>query len=117
MNINATVLNSMIAVLSTAANSGYLRFFSSTDVLIAEGRFSATAFAAPSNGSITANAITASDAVAAGNIAYAKILQSDGSTEVASLTVGVGSGDIRLTRLDVRTGEPIPIRSCTLGIS
>ena len=117
MNINAAVLSNMLLAFSTAANNGYLRFFSSTDVLIAEGRFSATAFAAPSNGTITANAITASDAVSSGDIAYAKIFQSDGSTEVASLTVGVGTGDIRLTRLDVRTGEPIPIRSCTIGVS
>lgn len=117
MNINPTLLDRMIAVMAADANNGYLRFFSAADVLIAECRFSATAFAAPSNGVITANAITSSDAVASDDIAYAKILQSDGSSWVTDLTVGVGAGDIRLTRLDVRAGEPIPIRSCTLGIT
>lgn len=117
MNIAETVLNGMISVVSTAADSGYLRFYSSTPTLLAECRMSAQAFGSPSGGAIAANAITSSDAVASGDIASAKLLRSDGTTEIASLTVGVGTGDVRLTRLDVNTGEPVLVRSLTLSVS
>ena len=117
MILTDAIKNSMAQVIATAANNGYLRAYSSGAVLLAESRFASTAFGSPSAGAIAANTITASPAVANGDIASMKMLQSDGATEIATLTVGVGSGDVKLSRLDVRVGEPVQINSCVLSVT
>lgn len=126
MNITATLRNAMLELMSTACNTGYLQFYSgskpangdaaATGTLIAECRFNADAFAAASSGSITANAITSEVAVAADTIGYCRVLGSDHTTKVTDLTVGVGTGEVMLSRLDMRIGEPVLVASCVVSI-
>lgn len=117
MTLTTTLKNTLLQQINTAATSGYMRFYDGSSVLLAEDRFGSTAFATPSGGSMTANSISAAGAVSAGTIASAKMLQSDGVTEIATLTVGIGTGDVQLSRLDIRVGEPVQVSTCTLSIS
>lgn len=86
-------------------NTGYLRFYDgtqpagpgtaiTTQVLLAELRFSATAFASAVNGVATANAITSdSDADATGTVTWYRALASDGTTAVHDGSVGTSSAN------------------------
>src|SRR5512137_222737 len=104
MATNAKRSNATAAAAVTAMgvllNNGYLRIYDGTQaatadtavgaqVLLAELRFSATAFASYTNGVATANAITAdSSANATGTATWFRALGSDGTTVVYDGNVG-----------------------------
>ena len=98
---------------SALCNTGYIRIYSGTvptsatgalggAVLLGEGRFGATAFGAPATSGnarrITANAMTGDTAADAGGVpAFARILQTDGTTVMAQCTVSASGGGGELT--------------------
>lgn len=102
--------NAALDALCALANTGYLRIYDSTggtgqpatpetavgsQVLLAELRFGATAFAAASGGVATANAITSDSAAnATGTATWFRVLKSDGTTVLFDGSVGTSGCDM-----------------------
>lgn len=96
--------NASLTARGALVNNGYLRFYSgvrpagpdtalSGNTLLAECRFGATAFGAPANRVMTANAITQdSSNDAAGIPTFARCFASDGTTAHFDLSVGKTGG-------------------------
>src|SRR5512140_3029180 len=122
-NAVAAALNDAMAVL---CNSGYLRIYDgaqpatadtavSTQTLLAELRFGATAFGASVNGVATANAITAdSSANATGTAAWFRVLKSDGTTVVWDGSVGTATADLVLNTVAIVLGATVSVTALTL---
>lgn len=94
--------NAQADATAALCNNGKLRFYSgvmparaddAAMTLLAELSMNATAFGAAVNGVITANAITAANAVASGTATHFRIYKSDGVTCVYQGTVGVSGCD------------------------
>ena len=127
MKITAARRNAQIDNLTAQLNSGFCRIYSGTkptdadtalsgNTLLAELTFGATAFAAASAGSATANAITQdSSADATGTASFARLFASNGTTAIADVTVGVGSGELQLNTLSIVSGLPVQITSFAIS--
>ena len=96
-------------------NGGYLLLYSGTqpatpdaplvnNTLLATLALSATAFAATSNGTKTANAISPGSASASGTITWFRAVKSDGVTAVIDGSVGLTGCDIVLSSVSVVGG-------------
>lgn len=106
-------------------NSGYLRIYDgtqptnantavSTQTLLAELRFNATAFGAASNGVATANSITSDTAAdATGTATWFRALKSDGTTVVFDGSVGTASADMILNSVAISAGAAVSVSSFT----
>lgn len=104
-------------------NSGYLRIYDGTQptnadtaigaqVLLAELRFGATAFAAASNGVAAANAITAdSSANATGTASWFRALKSDGTTVIFDGSVGTSGCDLNLNTVSIVSAAEVAVSS------
>ena len=115
---NATV-NAEADAHSALLNSGYLRIYDGTQptnadtaigaqVLLAELRFGATAFAAASTGVATANAITSdSSANATGTATWYRTLKSDGTTVVSDGSVGTSGANLNLNSVAITAGAAV----------
>lgn len=111
--------------LSDELDSGYLRIYDgtqpanadtavSTQTLLAELRFNATAAPAASNGVLTFNAITAdSSANATGTATWFRALKSDGTTAIMDGTVGTSGANLNLTSVSITTGTQVSVTSFT----
>ena len=109
LKLSNNVVNPQADALSDLADNGYLRIYDgtqpatadtaiTTQVLLAELRFNATAAPAASNGVLTFNAITQdSSANNTGTASWFRALKSDGSTVLFDGTVGTSGSDINLT--------------------
>ncbi len=110
-------------------NSGYLRIYDSTgtgqpagpdtavstQILLAELRFNATAFGAAVNGVATANAIVSdSDANATGTATWVRCLKSDGTTAVYDGSVGTAAANLILATVSITQHAVIDVTSMTL---
>lgn len=108
-------------------NSGLIRIYSGTkpltpdtalsgNTLLAELTFGATAFAAPSAGSATANAIAQdASADATGTATFARLFQSNGTTVEGDCNVGTTGSDINLSSVSIIANGPVSISSMTLA--
>jgi hypothetical protein len=97
-----TTANAKAVAATALLNNGYLRIYDGSQpananagiggaTLLAELRFNATAFGAPSAGVAVANAITSdTDANATGTAAWFRALESDGTTVVFDGSIGAG---------------------------
>src|SRR5688500_13202845 len=104
--ITNAVATAQLDALTVSLNTGYLRVYSGTqpatadtalggNTLLAELRFTATAFPSATNGVAVANAITQdSSAAATGTATFARALASNGTTVVADFTVSTSGADI-----------------------
>lgn len=109
----------------TLLNTGYLRIYDGTQaatadtaigaqVLLAELRFSATAFGAASAGVATANAITQdSSADATGTASWYRCLKSDGTTAVEDGSVGTATANLVLNSVAISAGAAVQVSSFT----
>lgn len=114
--------NAMAALL----NNGYLRIYDQTQptnantalgaqVLLAELRFSATAFPTAVNGVATANAMTADAAAnATGTATWFRCLSSDGTTVVYDGSVGTSAADLILNTVAIVIGATVTVTALTL---
>ena len=120
--------NEMLDAIRDNLNNGYIRVYSGTrptdantslsgNTLLAELRFGATAFPAASSGVLTANAIT-SDASAdnTGTASFVRLLESDGTTVFADLSVSTtgGAGEVQFASLSFVSGVAVSLSSLTL---
>lgn len=111
--------------VTSLLDNGYLRIYDGTQpatantaitsqVLLAELRFNATAFAAAANGAASANSITADpSANATGTASWFRALQSDGTSVVFDGSIGTSLANIVLTSTSITTGETVDITSFT----
>lgn len=94
-----TAVNAQASTLATMCNSGLIRVYDGVQPATADAAlsgntlgvtltFGATAFAAPVNGLLTANAITSGVSVAGITPTFARIFQSNGSTVVMDVSAG-----------------------------
>lgn len=125
LNLSNTAANAEANALAALANNGYIRIYDgtqpatadtaiSTQVLLAELRFSATAFPSAVGGVLTANAITAdTSANATGTAAWFRVLQSDGTTVLWDGTVGTTGCDMNLNSVGISIGANVSITSLT----
>lgn len=120
--------NAAATAVGALCNNGYLRIYTgtqpanadtavSTQTLLSEHRFSATAFGAASNGVITANAITSDEALASGTATWFRVLDSDGTTVVFDGSVGTSDANLILGTTSFSTGLTVDIDSMTYTVN
>ncbi len=127
--ISSTAVNAQADALSDLLDNGYLRIYDgtqpanantavSTQVLLAELRFNATAAPAASAGTLTMSAITQdSSANATGTATWFRALKSDGSTVVFDGSVGTSGCDINLGSTAITSGSSVGVTSMTFTVS
>ncbi len=117
--------NAAVDAVTVLCNTGYLRIYDGTkaatadtaigaQVLLAELRFGATAFAAAAAGVATANAITSdTSANNTGTASWFRVLKADGSTVVFDGTCGTSATDLVLNSVSIVTGALVSISAFT----
>ena len=123
LKLSNNVVNSQADALSDLADNGYLRIYDgtqpatadtaiSTQVLLAELRFNATAAPAASNGVLTFNAITQDlNANNTGTASWFRALKSDGSTVLFDGAVGTSGSDINIATTAIVAGAIVGVSS------
>jgi len=129
LKISTTAVNAQADALSDLLDNGYLRIYDgtqpanantaiSTQVLLAELRFNATAAPAASGGVLTMNSITQdSSANNTGTATWFRALKSDGSTAVFDGSVGTASCDLNLGSTSITSGASVAVTSMTYTVS
>lgn len=124
-----TMVNAEADAVGNALNNGYLRIYDGTQpanadtavssqVLLAELRLNADAFAAAVAGVITANAITDdSSANATGTATWARILASDGTTVWFDGSVGTSAANVILNTVSIVAGAVVSCSALTFTVS
>lgn len=124
LKLSIVARNAKLAALSTLANTGYIRVYDgsqpaspetavSSQVKLVELRFNSTAFAAPSGGSMTANAIVKATIITSGTAAWFRVLQSDGTTVLWDGSVGTSASDLISNSVALSSGADFTISSLT----
>lgn len=123
LKLSNNVVNPQADALSDLADNGYLRIYDgtqpatadtaiTTQVLLAELRFNATAAPAASNGVLTFNAITQdSSANNTGTASWFRALKSDGSTVLFDGSVGTSGSDINIATTSIVAGAIVGVSS------
>lgn len=123
LKLSNNVVNPQADALSDLADNGYLRIYDgtqpatadtaiTTQVLLAELRFNATAAPAASNGVLTFNAITQdSNANNTGTASWFRALKSDGSTVLFDGAVGTSGSDINIATTAIVAGAIVGVSS------
>lgn len=123
LKLSNNVVNPQADALSDLADNGYLRIYDgtqpatadtaiTTQVLLAELRFNATAAPAASNGVLTFNAITQdSSANNTGTASWFRALKSDGSTVLFDGAVGTSGSDINIATTAIVAGAIVGVSS------
>lgn len=125
VHLGVAAANAEAGAIVALLNSGYLRLYDgtqpatadtavTTQTLICELRFNATAGGAASSGVVTFNAVTAdSSANATGTPTWFRALKSDGSTAVFDGTVGTTGCDCNIDTVPVTIGATVSVTSMT----
>lgn len=129
LKISTTAVNAQADALSDLLDNGYLRIYDgtqpanantaiTTQVLLAELRFNATASPAASGGVLTMNSITQdSSANNTSTATWFRALKSDGSTAVFDGSVGTASCDLNLGSTSITSGASVAVTSMTYTVS
>jgi hypothetical protein len=88
----------------------------STQVKLAHLPLSATAFAAASAGTKTANAITNGTGLAAGTATWFRVYKSDGTTAVIDGSAGTSATDLVLNDAAITVGGTVSVTSYTVSM-
>jgi hypothetical protein len=129
--ISYTAANAMMDALSTALDAGKLRIYDATggvpsnaddsigsNVLLAELTLNAASFGTPSNGAITAGAITAdSSANATGTASHFRLWDAAGTTCYFQGTCGTSAADLVLNSLSIASGATVSVSSLVLTLA
>ena len=118
----------MAAAFSPLSNNGWLRIYDgvqpatgdtaiTTQVLLAELRWNATAYGAPTGGLAIANALTGdASANASGISSWFRVFESDGTTAVWDGSVGTSNADLIMASTTITAGQPVNITSAQYTI-
>lgn len=121
-------VNTQGDAMAALLNNGYLRIYSgtqaatadtaiTTQVLLAELRFAATAFGASSAGVITAASIAAVTAAATGTASWCRCLKSDGTTVVMDGSAGTATANLVLNSVAISSGAQVSVSSFAHTVS
>jgi hypothetical protein len=125
LHLSNVAVNAEVDAHSALLNSGYLRIYDgtqpatadtaiTTQVLLAELRFGATAFGASVAGVAVANAITQeSSAPANGTATWYRTYKSDGTTAVSDGSVGTSASNLTLNSVAIAIGAVVACTSFT----
>jgi len=126
VKLSNAAANAEASAICALLNSGRLRLYTgtqpatadtaiTTQVLLCELTFNATAAGSPSNGVCTFNAITAdASANASGTPTWFRALQSNGTTSVFDGTVGLISGyDCIIDAVPIVAGSTVSVSAMT----
>ena len=104
--IATATVNAQATTLSTLCNSGIIRIYDGTQPATADTAaagtlgvtltFNATAFGAPSDGLLTANAISSGVAAAPITPTWARILKSDTTTTIMDVSAGASGCNLTI---------------------
>jgi len=119
-----TAANAGANAVAALCNSGKLRIYDgsqpanantavSTQNLLAELTFNATAFASAVAGVCTANAITSAAAALSGTAAWFRAVQSNGTTVVFDGSVGTSGANLNLTSVAISSGATVSVSALT----
>lgn len=126
--LSTTLRNAALdAAFTSAQNSGKLRIYDgsqpagpgtavTSQTLLAELTLNATAWAAASGGSKSANAITGAAAVASGTATWFRITDSSGATAYADGSVGTATSDLILPTTTITSGVTVNVTSLTVTV-
>lgn len=129
LKISTTAVNAQADALSDLLDNGYLRIYDGTQpanantaitsqVLLAELRFNATAAPAASGGVLTMSSIAQdSSANNTGTATWFRALKSNGSTVVFDGSVGTASCDLNLGSTSITAGASVAVTSMTYTVS
>ena len=133
MSLNLKLADALANAEANAAaalfNNGYLRIYDGTQPatadtaitsqnLLAELRFGATAFGTAAAGVITANPITAdSSANNTGTATWFRALQSDGTTPLLDGSVGTSGANCVISQTNITTGDNVACSSFVHTVS
>jgi UDP-N-acetylmuramyl tripeptide synthase len=122
--------NGTLNGLGTLLNSGFIRIYTGTQpalnvavtgVLLVTMTFGATAFAAASasagTSSMSANAITSGTAGNTGTAGYFALVKSDGTTVIATGSVGTSGADLNLSSLSISSSANVSCSSFVITMS
>jgi hypothetical protein len=120
---------SALGTWCTTLNSGFLQLMSGTQPAlngaltgseVAKLTFGSTAFAtAVASGGVvtaTANAITSDTNATGGTAGYACLLESNGTTVVATMDVGTSGASLNLSSLTITGGSTVACSSFTVSL-
>ncbi len=130
LKISDAAVNAQANALAALANNGYLRVYDGAQpanadtalgaqVLLAELRFGATAFAAAVAGVLTANALTPDSAAnATGTAAWFRVLQSNGTSALWDGNVGVtgSTSDLELNSVGISINAAVSVSALTYTV-
>ena len=123
--ISNAAANAAADAVCALVDNGYLRIYDgsqpatsdtavTTQVLLAELRFNADAFAGAVNGVANANAFTGdSSANATGTASWFRALKSDGTSAVWDGSVGTSGCDLNLNTVSVSMGATVDVTGFT----
>ena len=118
-----------VTAFGVLLNNGYLRIYDSTggtgqpatadtaigsQILLAELRFAATAFASYTGGVATAGTITAGTGLDTKTATWFRALASNGTTVVYDGGVGTSGADLNLNTTSIVTGAAVSVTSLTI---
>jgi hypothetical protein len=122
--------NGTLNGLGTLLNSGFIRIYTGTQpalnvavtgTLLVTMTFGATAFAAASasagTSSMSANAITSGTAGNTGTAGYFALVKSDGTTVIATGSVGTSGADLNLSSLSISSSANVSCSSFVITMS
>lgn len=113
-------INAVTALL----NSGFIKVYTGTQpaadasltgTLLATMTFSSTAFGGSSSGTATANTITSGTAGNTGTAGYFALVESGGSTVVATGDVGTSGASLNFNTLTINSGDTVACTSFTIS--
>lgn len=123
ISITTAIRNALLDAYGANFNNGTLKLYAgsvpadantalSGQTVLGTLNFGATAFAAASGGSMSANAITQdSSADATGTAAFYRAFKSDGTTVIEQGTIGTSGADLNLNTTSIVAGGPIQVTS------
>jgi hypothetical protein len=126
MRVALSIRSAALAAILAQFNGSILRAYTGSrpasldgsiagNTLLAAYTMGSPAFGSADTGTATANAITGGVGLANGNVGFVRVLDDDGTTVLADLTVGVGTGEVQFNTLAVTVGVAATITSMQLS--
>lgn len=106
MQLTTAARNNQVNEFADLLDGGKLVLHSVAHGEVATLTFGTPAFGAASGGQAAHNAIASDSSATGGTVDHAHLLKSD-DTDLAQLTVGVGSGEVQLTSLTIGAGDEV----------
>lgn len=121
-----TIANAAADAMAALHNAGIMRFYDgtqpagpgtaiTTQVLLTEITFNATAFGAAAGGVATANAFTQdASANATGTASWYRTFKSDGTTALMDGSIGTSGSNINMVSTSITGGQPVQVTGFTI---